>query len=106
MGYPMTYQRVIGRNGLHGGYDDPPRPLPASSAIAGDLRRLEHDQRDPLHLDLYARKVGITPEQVKCVLDLFFEGVTSPSAFDLSFEEYAALYRQHFPREYLMPGSL
>ena len=106
MGYPMTYQRMVGRNGLGGDYGDVAHSLPASSVIAGDLRRLEHDQRDPLHLELYARKAGITSEQAKCVLDLFFEGAHSASTFGLSFDEYMALWRKHFPGEHLMPGSL
>ena len=64
MGYPMTYGRVINRNYLQGEYEQ--------GATQGDLRRLETDQRDEYHLGLYALHVGITPEQVKQVLDLFF----------------------------------
>jgi len=68
MGYPMNYRRVVERNYLHGDYD----PESSTGLIAGDLRRLESDQRDSFHLDLYAKHAGITPEQAKKVLDLFF----------------------------------
>ena len=70
MGYPMTYRRVVMRNGLlEGGYANTPDQL---SMLCGDLRRLEIDQRDELHLAYYAQRAGITPEQVKAVLDVFF----------------------------------
>ncbi len=93
MGYDMTYSRVIRRNGLDGGYDGPgegDKPWDDARAakklrrdvnddvhrrfnmIAGDLRRLEADQRDPLHLAQYAEAGGVTPEQAKTMLDLFF----------------------------------
>lgn len=107
MGYPMTYQRVIKRNYLAGDYSDnitrqkefdeliaallhigwekgntywKPDTLISthSSRTAGDLRRLEKDQRDEDHLALYAKHAGITPEQAKKVLDLFFEGFPEP----------------------------
>lgn len=68
MGYPMTYSRVVRRNQLIGTYDDP-GPL---SPIRGDLRRLEADQRDEAHLNDYAEAAGITPAQVRTVLDRFF----------------------------------
>ena len=69
MGYPMTYKRVVARNRLYGGYED--------SATAGDLRRLETDQRDDEHLRMYAALAGVTPEQVKVIFDVFFEGVSA-----------------------------
>lgn len=86
----MTYQRVIRRNGLDRATwpnpDDDPyvRNVPPDDdrntlsmgglwALAGDLRRLEQDQRDEWHLARYAEKAGITPEQVKTVLDAFFD---------------------------------
>lgn len=82
MGYPMTYARVVGRNGLHGpGYShtDPKTGTVnvsveeyVRSMIRGDMRRLEEDQRDENHLKKYADHAGITPEQAKKVLDLFF----------------------------------
>ena len=72
MGYPMTYSRVVSRNWLSGDYGDRRDHLMiATGLVAGDLRRLEVDQRDEYHLNLYAEKVGITPAQVKQVLDLF-----------------------------------
>ena len=69
MGHPMNYRRFIDRNHLTGGYGD---MFSDTKLIAGDLRRLESDQRDSFHLDLYAKHAGITPEQAKKVLDLFF----------------------------------
>lgn len=91
MGYPMTYLRVIGRSSLWGGeFADqpdtvhwtmysgfqPPRPEQPlyTQTLKGDLRRLEHDQRDERHLAEYAKRAGITPEQARAVLDAFFEG--------------------------------
>lgn len=77
----MSYKRVITRNGLRGDYGqndtisghiDRNRD---SRFIAGDLRRLERDQRDDLHLQFYSEQAGITKEQVKIVLDKFFEGI-------------------------------
>jgi hypothetical protein len=83
MGYPMTYARLVGRNGLNGeGYNhtDPKTGVHAvgseevvRSMVRGDMRRLEHDQRDEQHLKLYAEHAGITTEQAKLVLDLFFK---------------------------------
>lgn len=67
MGYPMTYSRLVSRNSLY------PKGQFGQSAIALDLRRLEHDQRDDLHLAAYARIADITPEQAKAVLDAFFD---------------------------------
>lgn len=95
MGYPMDYLRVVRRNELTGNYAMPllqPDVLCAFPSyhvagcqcrawshhgkclIAGDLRRLEHDQRDEAHLEAYTRIAGITPEQAKAVLDAFFDG--------------------------------
>ncbi len=72
MGYPMNYQRVINRNQMaNGGYD--PQDLPLS-LIKGDLRRLETDQRDELHLKCYAEACNVTVEQAQSVLDRFFAG--------------------------------
>jgi hypothetical protein len=94
LGYPITYSRVIGRNGLGGDYSkhpvygaiskptwDPETTKEEAVAgyhalVAGDLRRLEKDQRDEAHLARYAKLAGVTPEQVKLILDAFFdEGV-------------------------------
>jgi hypothetical protein len=71
MGYPMSYRRVVNRNSLHGGYDGP-NLTGALRLIAGDLRRLEQDQRDPDRLAFYASAAGITPDQACKVLDAFF----------------------------------
>lgn len=64
MGYPMTWPRVLDRNRLRGGYEVGP--------AAGDLRRLEDDQRDEYFLAKYADHAGITPEQALAVLDALF----------------------------------
>lgn len=91
MGYPMSYQRMLGRSGLYGGeFADQPdtvkprqysgwetpealtRP-PTTTTTKGDLRRLEHDQRDERHLAEYARRTGLTPAQCRAVLDAFFD---------------------------------
>jgi NAD-dependent DNA ligase len=78
MGYPMTYDRVINRNWLQGGYPHDARVVDRAenirAAIAGDLRRLEADQRDERHLKMYARGAGVTEAQAKKVLDMLFEG--------------------------------
>jgi len=77
MGYPMTYWRVLWRNGLTGEYQHTANPAGTEDGrgmIRGDLRRLEQDQRDDLHLRKYADRAGITPAQVKVVLDLLFDG--------------------------------
>jgi len=88
MGYPMTYRRVVNRNRLQGDYDGTPD---VRSIIAGDLRRLETDARDILHLTIAARVAGITIEQAKAVLDVFFE----EGHWDaVSWDEYTELYNQ------------
>jgi hypothetical protein len=74
----MTYKRVIARNDLSGdGYDVPTfvegsTIASVKSILRGDLRRLESDQWDERHLQEYAAKTGLTPGQVKVVLDAFF----------------------------------
>lgn len=73
MGYPMIYARVIDRNNLKGNYGNATMALPTDLGyLRGDLRRLEKDQRDEIQLRYYADLAGITPEQVKIVLDAFF----------------------------------
>lgn len=99
MGYPMSWRRILSRHGVDGGYDgtsgvgdgvgapcwqymeperfrDRPRdPVRAEwkNYLAGDLRRLESDQRDDRHLATYAARAGITPEQARTVLDALFQ---------------------------------
>lgn len=95
----MTWKRLVHRNRATGGYDgtseygddvgapqwmtmdperfrerprDPVRPE-HQNHLAGDLRRLEGDQRDARHLLERAQRTGLTPDQVKAVLDDFFE---------------------------------
>lgn len=69
MGYPMSYDRVVHRNGLCGSYAS---GLPERRMIAGDLRRLEADQLDINHLKRYAYFAGITVDQARLVLTAFF----------------------------------
>lgn len=99
----MSYRRLIARNGLEGGYDgtcpedqadrwnhvpvlqwgwmyNPVRPRDPNrsqqvglSFLAGDMRRMENDQRDPFQLGKYAERAGVTPDQAKAVLDAFFQ---------------------------------
>lgn len=71
MGYPMNYRRVIARNNLQGDYDPTQKEL---GLIRGDLRRLERDQVDDYHLEAYSKAVGISKEEVKQVLAIFFDG--------------------------------
>lgn len=68
MGYPMTYPRVVNRNGLLGNYTE----SRGDKLTAGDLRRLELDQRDENHLRLYAEHAKITEHQAWLVLTAFF----------------------------------
>lgn len=95
MGYCMSYRRAIYRGGLLGDYQSGAHmPLlwrydgadmravnlgAASVAnlamIAGDMRRVELDQRDERHLAAYATYAGITPSQAKLVLDALFDGL-------------------------------
>jgi hypothetical protein len=73
MGYPMTYPRVVLRNGLTGNYAESygeQRTL--RTLIAGDMRRLEHDMRDQRHLRAFAEKAGISDHQAWLVLTAFF----------------------------------
>jgi hypothetical protein len=80
----MTWPRVVQRNGLGGDYDSTPH-----GAIAGDLRRLERDSRDPLHLAAYAKVAGITEGQARAVLDAFFAGDATRA---LDWDEYSGRY--------------
>jgi hypothetical protein len=76
----MDYRRVVNRNYLQGDYvhnDVRLHPTPEEATrgmVAGDLRRLEKDQRDGLHLKCYAEVAGVSIEQVKKVLDALFGG--------------------------------
>jgi len=76
MGYPMTYARLVRRNGLYGDYDGCANEH--LGCIRGDMRRLELDTRDEQHLRMYADTAGITPEQVKAVFDKFFDDGCEP----------------------------
>lgn len=91
MGYPMTYQRVVSRNGLRGDYTERGQEPDGLGAIRGDLRRLECDQRDILHLTAYARYAGITVGQAKLVLDAFL----GDGALGVLSDEEARALRAH-----------
>ena len=84
MGYPMTWDRVIHRNGLCGNYtrlrvgnavwptDDTNRNL---LMICGDIRRLEQDSVDGQYAtQLIAERAGVDKETVVRVLRSFFNG--------------------------------
>jgi hypothetical protein len=75
MGYPMTWQRIVDRNGLKGDYMDTSIDKGdfGSRMIAGDMRRLERDTRDDLHIKAYAKLAGCTKAQAKKLLDAFFD---------------------------------
>ena len=79
MGYPMSYPRMVGRGDLGGDYTTdrtvPGLPKVNREMVAGDLRRLENDQRDDRHLAKYALRTGLTSMEVRSVLDLFFAGL-------------------------------
>jgi len=90
MGYPMTYGRVVSRNGLHGDYDTrgvainiaalpewAQKEVGALAArfgmICGDLRRLERDVVDERAVcDHIAVKTGVDRDVVAGVLREFF----------------------------------
>ena len=90
----MTYSRVINRNKLTGDYSSATKVScpDDDGVISGDLRRLEADQRDDIHLLAYARRAGITPTQAKVVLDAFFEGGVLGEVSD---EEWQEWYRRN-----------
>lgn len=88
MGYPMTYDRVVSRNMLRGGYGDGT----SWSTIAGDLRRLEANTLDPLHLAGYAKLASVTPEQVAVIFKAFFFNEPEHGTASLTMDEYGELY--------------
>jgi hypothetical protein len=82
MGYPMTFRRVVNRNGLNDGdYGKPPQTWSAyggsdlsqkATLLAGDLRRLERDAVDENAICAHiAGKTGIDREIVAAVLKEF-----------------------------------
>ena len=75
MGYPMTYTRVVLRNGLDGNYAASGPPGASTDwkrMVAGDMRRLEQDQMDDLHIAMYAEAAGISKPKARKVLEAFF----------------------------------
>lgn len=101
MGYPMTYARVVRRNNLDGTYVYRPR----GSAVAGDMRRMESDQRDINHLRMYAIEASVTIEQAKAVLDAFFAGHFRRDTAEAFHERYgyedidSAAYSSHYTED-------
>jgi hypothetical protein len=81
MGYPMYYARFKRRWDLNKDYIDAPYKHVADvdtkdwfkAMLGGDLKRLELDSVDDLHLKMYAEAAEITPEQAKKVLNKFFK---------------------------------
>ncbi len=93
MGYPMTWQRLVSRNGLHGGYTVTSElQHHGPRHIAGDMRRLEQDSRDALHLVKYARYAGITRDEAQAVLDAFFDPRLVTDI--LTWPEHVKLYEE------------
>lgn len=74
MGYPMTYDRVVKRNGLTGNYSKTSydKGKEWKRNIAGDLRRLEKDMQDEAHIKRFAKYAGCTKKEAAAVLDAFF----------------------------------
>lgn len=71
MGYPMSYDRVVNRNHLTDDYSTGPE---GNRLICGDLRRLEKDTQDEIHIRSYAAAIGATEDQVRMLFTLFFAG--------------------------------
>ena len=69
---PMTYQRLLRRNGLTGGRDakELEAVVCARQAIAADLAALERDTLNDLVI--YAAACGLSEVQVRAVLERFF----------------------------------
>ncbi len=76
----MTYRRAINRNGLSkaDGFQGRRDPL----LIAADFERVVADQTDEAHLHAYARRVHITPAQVRELLETLFWGDVEENATD------------------------
>lgn len=78
MGYPMTYPRVVMRNGLDGDYANSGVVTgndgrdAARRMLAGDLRRLELDARDDYHVARFAKLSGVSKPKVRLILDALF----------------------------------
>ena len=69
---PMTYQRVLRRNGLTGGRNsgELEAVVSARSAMAADLAALERDTLNDVVV--YAAACGLSEVQVRAVLERFF----------------------------------
>lgn len=96
MGYPMTYSRVVFRNGLTGNYGESGDDVANENIrrlrciIAGDMRRLEVDTLDPWHLAQYAAAADIAVEQAEIVLRTFLSGaILKPSERTRFRERYS-----------------
>lgn len=71
MGYPMTWKRLVARNGLDGDYDPALNP---KALISGDMRRLVDDSVDGDHIAKeIERRTDIKVETVVEVLATWFE---------------------------------
>ena len=92
MGYPMNYRRVVMRNQLDGDYD-----TTAKGGIMGDLRRLEKDTLDEMHVEMYARVFGLSKKKVRKLFRVFFEGSIIQEFQHTGPDEWVAFYRRHWP---------
>jgi hypothetical protein len=72
MGYPMTFSRLISRNGLGNYKEGYKHDSDDFSALRGDLLRFVEDTQDHDHIDWFVRITGATEHQVRQVLALVF----------------------------------
>lgn len=78
MGGPMTWGRLVARNGLKGDYGSPTdhvNGMHGNRSIAGDMRRVERDMVSDEYgyLAKFAAAAGVTTEQARAVLLAFFQ---------------------------------
>ena len=103
MGYPMHWKRLVARNGLGGDYVQRDKYSPSTplAMIAGDMRRVEHDMQDDIFVPMFAAYAGITEEQIRKVLEAFFDIhiMTGVVPDGLYFE----LYQKAFPDRQIVP---
>lgn len=69
MGYPMTFSRLVHRNGLsefRNGYD-------AGTALHGDLNRFVENTQDHNHVAFFVQATGASEGQVRQLLALIFD---------------------------------
>jgi hypothetical protein len=80
------------RNQLDGDYD-----TTAKGGIMGDLRRLEKDTLDEMHVEMYSRALGISKKKVRKLFQVFFDGEIISEFQHMTGSEWAAFYRRYWP---------